>query len=496
MKNLTTLLLLIFIALIFALTLKGNLGNPSPPIIEQELRERGQPFELSPERGRYALTQSLAEDKSFFLRPEIARYVTPDLGYLDGKYLSLFSPGISILATPLYLIGAQFNIAQVATFSLSAIFALLNFALIVKICQQLGLSLRSGLIAALTYLLATPAFAYSVSFYQHQTTAFLLLATTALLFSKINLIKLTLSAFLSTFSFWIDSQNPIFFVPLVVYGLICSFKVIKVKENIKISIPLINSLAIFGAIVVAVGYMFYSNVVYNHPLKLSGTVQSIGSFNEKNEPVPKRAGEEKIALRFFNPRHMIHGTSTLITSQDRGIVLYSPIILFAIFGIPYMFQKEKQKVLILLSTILVVFTLYTMWGDPYGGWAFGPRYLIPAFGLSSIFLAATFDKFWQKFWFKITFSALFTYSVAVNLLGALTTNQVPPKVEAVPLNMKWNFLLNWDMFVQGQTSSFIYKTFLVQNIPLIYYSLFILATIIFLGLLLIWHPQREAKIND
>lgn len=489
-KSIITLILLFFLGLVFALTIKGNFGNPTPTEIEDQLRHRGQPFELSPERGRFALTQSLAEDHSFFLRDDIARYVTPDLGNINGKYIILFSPGISILATPLYLLGAQFNLAQIATFFLPVIFALFNFLLIVKICRQLGLSLRSGLIAAFTFLLATPAFTYSISFYQHQITTFLLLATSYLLFSKINFVKLTLAAFLTGISFWIDTQNPIFFIPLAFYGATNIINFAKHSDKINISINLKYALAFSGLIFALLTYVFYGYLTFHNPFQLSGTVASAGNLEDNSRPQATSPANSKIAVHFFNPRLMIHGAATLVTSLDRGMALYSPVILLAILGVPYLYQKEKQKTVVLLGSILFIFTLYTMWGDPYGGWAFGPRYMVPVFGLSAIFLAAALDNFWKKIWFKITFSALFAYSVAINLLGALTTNQVPPKIEAVPLGMKWNFFLNWDMFVNGQTSSFFYKTFLTGRISLSLYAVIIFSTIILVGLLLTWLPRK------
>lgn len=489
-------LLMLFIISVFLLTLKGNSGNPSPFEIEDNLRKRGEPFELSPERGRYAQTQSLAEDHSFFLRKDIARYVTPDLGYIDGKFISLFSPGMSILAIPLYVIGAKFQIAQVVTFSLPVIFAILNFLLIIKISRKFNINLRSALIAGLAFLFATPAFAYSVSFYQHQTTTFLLLATTALLFSQRSLIKLTTAAFLVGFSFWIDSQNPIFFIPLIVFAVYRSFDIALVKGLSKINLQINRLLAITGFILVIGAYSLYSYFIFHKPFQLSGTAKSISSFDSYNEPVLKESSTKKDPTKFFNTRFMVHGTATLTFNQDRGIIYYAPIMFLGLLGIKTVFERKRKKAAVLLGTTLFIFTLYTMWGDPYGGWAFGPRYMIPVFGLISIFLAGAIANFGKKSWFKILLSILFIYSASINLLGALTTNQVPPKVEAVPLGLNWNYLLNWQMFTSGITSSFFYKTFASSFLSLYVYAGIILALIILVGVALIWFPQRKEKIID
>jgi len=322
-KTILKILLFLFLAIVFVLTIKGGKGNPDPNAIYDQLRSRGEPFELSPERGRYALTMSLAQDQSFFLRKDIAKFVTPDLGFINGNFIILFSPGVSLLATPLYLLGAKFNLAQVVTFSLPAIFGLFNFLLIIKICNQLKLSFRSSLIAGLAYLLATPAFAYSVSFYQHQITTFLLLATTALLFSKRNVLKLTFAAFLTGISFWIDSQNPIFFIPLVVYAIYTSFDFVKESTVTKIGFRLNNLIAVTGIILAFGSYVAYSYLVFHKPFQLSGAATSIGSFDANDQPVIKRLAEQKDVSKFFKTRFMIHGSATLIFNQDRGIIYYA-----------------------------------------------------------------------------------------------------------------------------------------------------------------------------
>lgn len=486
--------MMLFIGMVFFLTLKGNPGNPTPIEIEDNLRSRSEPFELSPERGRYALTQSLAEDQSFFLRKDIARYVTPDLGYIDGKFISLFSPGISILATPLYIVGSKFNAAQLMTFTLPAIFAIFNFLLIIKIASYFKIGLKSAVLAGLSFLFATPAFAYSLSFYQHQTTTFLLLATTALLFSQRSLIKLTAAAFLVGFSFWIDSQNPIFFIPLIVFAIYRSMDIIKVKGQSTINFHLSRLLAIMGFVLAIGAYSLYSQFIFNKPFQLSGTAKSIGSFDSNNEPIFKAATTAKDPTKFFNTRFMVHGTATLTFNQDRGILYYAPIMLLGILGIKHVFERKRKKAAVLLGTTLFIFTLYTMWGDPFGGWAFGPRYLIPAFAFMSIFLAAAITRYIRNVWFKVILSLLFVYSVCVNLLGALTTNQVPPKIEAIPLGMNWNYLLNWQMFTSGVTSSFFYKTIASDFMSLYSYAGIILALITLTSLALIWSTKGEKNV--
>src|SRR5207237_1298615 len=77
--------------------------------------------------------------------------------------------------------------------------------------------------------------------------------------------------------------------------------------------------------------------------------------------------------------------------------------------------------------------LYSMWDDPYGGWAFGSRYLIPTYAILSIFMALLLKRIAKYNILLLLFFAVFTYSVGINTLGAITSNRNPPQVEAVAL---------------------------------------------------------------
>ena len=78
------------------LTVRGLPGN----VTQEDINGPGWiggPFELSVERGRFALTFSIAENHSFFFTVPIARFATPDLGYARNQYVSLFAPAVSVL---------------------------------------------------------------------------------------------------------------------------------------------------------------------------------------------------------------------------------------------------------------------------------------------------------------------------------------------------------------------------------------------------------------
>ena len=170
------LALILFSSVVLMVSLRGLYGNPTSLDLNSDKWQVNGPFELSPERGRFALIYSLVEDKSFQFSNSLGKFATPDVGINNkGQFVSLFAPLLSFLAIPGYIIGKFFGASQVGTFATVALFALFNLILIRLIAIRLGAKPLAATIASFIFLFATPAFAYAVNLYQHHISTFLIL---------------------------------------------------------------------------------------------------------------------------------------------------------------------------------------------------------------------------------------------------------------------------------------------------------------------------------
>ncbi len=107
-------------------------------------------------------------------------------------------------------------------------------------------------------------------------------------------------------------------------------------------------------------------------------------------------------------------------SPDRGLFFGSPFLLFGLFGIREMARRrESRRVLLTSAAIAVVFFIviasFNGWD---GGWAFGPRYLLPVLPLFGIplFYAA---RNWSRRVMGL-FIAAAAVSVLVNFVATAT----------------------------------------------------------------------------
>jgi len=171
----------------------------------------------------------------------------------------------------------------------------------------------------------------------------------------------------------------------------------------------------------------------------------------------------------------------------------------ALLGIYSIRNKITPELGTLLGLVGVNLFLYASWGDPWGGWAYGPRYLIPSMAILSIFIGIWLNSAKHKLISRVTTFILFAYSCFIALLGALTTNQVPPKVEADFLKMKYNFLLNWDYFMDGKSGSFIFNEFASKHMSLQQYFVMIYIPLILIVFILLFivplFGNRKQKAN-
>ena len=230
-----------FSAGLFVATIKGTSGNPSA----KEIRTQDQatePFELSPERGRYAHTVALAENGSFSLTQDLADAVYPDVGYVDGRFYSFFAPGISIFAVPFYKLGSYFNLAQVTTFSIISLFALGTMFFLYRIGKDIfNLSIANALLAPVLFAFGSTAWSYATTLYQHHLTTFFIISSFYAVwrYGKKTRLSFLWGAYIwaaYALAFTVDYPNLVLMLPVMVYFFLSSVTFATVKKKLRTSL--------------------------------------------------------------------------------------------------------------------------------------------------------------------------------------------------------------------------------------------------------------------
>ncbi len=447
-KVIGNIFFVVFIAAILVFSVRGLPGNPTPTQLNTAKWVNNGPFELSPERGRYALLYSLVENHSFHLAPSLAKFTSPDVGYWNGAYVSIFAPSLSLLAVPGYIIGKYFGASQFGAFVWIALFALFNVLLIRMIATKLGANPLAASIAGLAFLFGTPAYAYAVTIYEHHPSTFFMLLAFYLLIRFNNIVSLIAIWILYAFAFTVDYPNLIMMFPIALAAFFRSGVVEHLHRKFTVRVSLPRLLTMLGVAIPLALFLWINQVSYGSPFQISGTVARVIGVSPNGSPIFfSQALQKELAksgqkdtlpppdsiVTYFNPRNMLNGLYILLFSPDRGVIMYTPVMLFGVAGLYLAYRKKQTYVPVMLGVIGADLILYAMWGDPYGGWAFGARYLIPAYAVLSIYIALLLTYLGKRRLLVLFFFIVLTYSVIVNSLGALTSNSNPPKIEAQSL---------------------------------------------------------------
>lgn len=518
MKKALPLLLIVLIGSVFySLTLRGVYGNPISSDIKNNLDQATMPLELSPERGRFILTQALVEDNTFVLNTERAQAAFPDIGYYEGNFFTLFAPGVSILAIPFYKFATYFNMSQVGTFALVSLFAIVNMLLIYVIGTKVfGLTSRVALISAIVFAFASTSWSYAITLYQHHLTTFALLSTFLAAWKyahsqKKRWLYASLVWIIYGFSIFIDVPNVVLVAPSVIYLVLATIKVDQSPERyrLKISADTIIASLLFFAIIFMYGVYNQANfgdwrrisqsLTSHNTLIKEGLIEIPGSSVQKVDtaPVEEVKDEESfgfVTIEYFKEERLPNGFYTLLFSDERGLFVYTPIFILSLLGIYSRVRRKKMslEMSMLIAALVVHIFLYSSWGDPAGGWAFGPRYLIPSMAILSLFVGYALMTYGRTWVFRLTVAILFAYSSFIALLGALTTSAIPPKVEAAGLNSLYNYALNFEYFKQGRSSSFVYNFFASNALTLQQYFALIYVVLIAIILILLFVQYKKS----
>lgn len=191
---------------------------------------------------------------------------------------------------------------------------------------------------------------------------------------------------------------------------------------------------------------------------------------------------------------MPNGFFVLLFGDERGLFFFSPLFLFSLLGILYALRKKEERTVYIVPIALIVVNifLYSSWGDPWGGWAYGPRYLIACMPWLALFVGVALSRGRFLTLKKLLALILFLFSSAIALLGALTSNAVPPKSEAVLLPIKtYNFLHSLPFLRDSRSSSFVYTTYASSHISLVGYFILIYMVIAIIAVTVLLLSRRR-----
>jgi hypothetical protein len=345
---------------------------------------------------------------------------TVDHSFYNGHYYSDKAIGPMIIGAILY---APLSLAQqlfhhpsqetvkvILTFLGIGLPSAIAGSLMYILCLYLSRSRLRSYLVTLAITLGTLYLPYSVTFFSHQLTSSLLFSAFFLIFFlKENREKtkngyLFLIGLLLGLAFICEYPSAVIILALVIYYIFSMWKNTSSRNFRSVIFPLL------GGLIPLCLQLAYNRICF-------GSFFSVGYSNLDNQYFGSSMSQGVMGIQW--PSLSVLYYMTLHPAM--GIFWESPVLLLAVFGAIQIFrQKRYQAEAILAIGIIVSYLIfisgYFMW---WGGYALGPRHLIPILPFFCILLVFVPRR---CNWPLVGLGLL---SMGQMLIGAASTVQVP-----------------------------------------------------------------------
>lgn len=346
------------------------------------------------------------------------------MGYLSNNQAlaaTLREGGTGLLEDKVHFALGQVAIAFVVAMIPTALVGLFLY----RVLEEWGLGQRARVLLVLTYGLATPAFAYANAFYGHQLAAACLFIAFCLVFVKrdtgIGTGRLVAVGFLLGYA--VITEYP----AVLIAGILFLYTLYRLRDWRRIA-------WVVGAGIPPVLLMAaYNFAIFHTPLP-------VGYSHSELWAEQHHTGFMSLTWPHWSAAWGI--TFGLF----RGLFVLSPVLLLAVPGFVAWWHTREKRVewLITLTSVLVFFLFNAssiMW---WGGFAVGPRYLLPMLPFMMLPVACFVHRWGMQTWARLLVGVLFAWSLVAVWGLTLAGQHFPTEEHRFPL---WEYA--WPAWQQG-----------------------------------------------
>jgi len=354
---------------------------------------------------------------------------------LDGLLYSRKGIGLPLGLLPLTGLGLIIPWVGPVGMSLlfNAIVTALTAVLLLAYLQQLGFHRRAGLMVALTFGLATLAWPYAKSLFSDPLSGLLLLAAAYTLLKFRDSGQSRWAALAGLFLGWNVATRYAEAIFLPLFGLLLLYYLFATFGNSQPSAihnlqPAIqNPKSKIQNLKFTIHHSSFITplLAFSLPLLLTGL--GLIGFNLSRYGDPFNTGY--LPNETFSG-NLWDGVTGQLFSPGRGLLIYCPILLLSFAGLLPLLRRARAEALVALSVILIHLLLYGKWFMWHGGYAWGPRFMIPTLPFWALLLAPVCERAFGRHpskrgrRFRVAFLLLAALSLIPQLL-AVTIDFAP-----------------------------------------------------------------------
>lgn len=372
---------------------------------------------------------------------------TGDLAFASGHFHPNKAPGMSLLAAPAYALlhaldrawggdpddwGTLTRNAWLTSWLSVGLVAAAGLVLFHRLARRLGASESASLLATVGLGFGTLYWSYATQLFEHDPMAVALLASYACLAGRRPSAWLTAGAGAAAGAAVVLNYVAVFPAVFLALYLAAAAGPRRVPALATFAAGAVVPLSLLAAYNEACfGRLFTTNYQYENPLFVSTRPALLG------------------VLDWPPPGVLL----ALLLSPFRGMLVTSPVLLLGGIGLFHLWREpERRREAALFTAVAGFFLLFNCsFNNWHGGWAAGPRYLVPAFPFLALAMTRALER--PAVW-KL---ALLTVSIALNGLACAVDPNPPVGVAGHAMRPdipRWRTspLLDyqWPLFTEGR----------------------------------------------
>ena len=328
----------------------------------------------------------------------------------DGNLYCRKGVGTSLAALPLTWLGLvvpYWGVVQAAML-LNPLVTAATGTILFLLVRRLGYAARTAVLTALVFGLGTIAWPYAKYFFSEPLTGLCLMAA-------------------AYFVFLPDTEGPRY----LPYGAslaagFCLGLAVATRFANAVLIPIYLSVLIIpllrrrgsldrsrlrSNLALVVQVTWKDMLLFALPIVLWGALMALYNYARFGDPLSTGYLPEE---SFSAP--WLLGIVGLLVSPAKGLIFFCPVLIAALAALPSFFRRHRPEAALVALVSLSYVLLYGKWFMWHGGFAWGPRFLLPIIPLLCVPLAPLLERLSGLM--RTGFWALFALSSAIQVLGS------------------------------------------------------------------------------
>lgn len=347
-----------------------------------------------------------------FLDLPVVDRLTERLANSEAFKSTLRAEGTGVLKQKVRFALAQVVLTFVIAGLPSALLGMLMYRLLARFTPNVWIRLA----VVLGYGLLTPAFAYANAFYGHQLSAALLFGAFYLVFAgRKSLSRAALLGVGALLGSSVVTEYP----SILVAGILFLYALYQLyREG---HWPRIGWVIPTGALIAA-GWMWYNTTVFGGPLTLGYSDSELW------------ASQHHTGFMSLTAPHW-DAAWGITFGVFRGLFVLSPWLLLAFpgFWLWWRSRQHRPEFWVAAASVLSFFLFNSSSGMWWGGYAIGPRYLLPMLPFMALSIVFVFREWGGRLWLRALAALLALLSLTATWGLTLAEQAFPPDTLRNPL---------------------------------------------------------------